>query len=164
MDSAGTTEDHEGLRRLLERIHDERGFDFREYRESTLVRRLGRRLRARRADNNLHVAEDGVEAMTYLRKEGEYADAPTAHIILLNLNLPRKDGREVLAEVKADKDLRRIPVVVLMTSKDEQDILKTHDLHANCFITKPVDLPQFMTVVQAIEDFWLSIVRLPPKP
>ena len=113
--------------------------------------------------NNLHVAKDGVEAMAFLRKEGEYADAPTPDLILLDLNLPRKDGHEVLAEVKTDKDLRRIPVVILTTSKGEQDVLKSYDLHANCFIVKPVDLGQFIAVARSLEDFWLSIVRLPAK-
>jgi chemotaxis family two-component system response regulator Rcp1 len=113
--------------------------------------------------NNLHVAEDGVEAMAFLRREGEYADAPRPDVILLDLNLPKKDGREVLAEVKADADLKRIPVVVLTVSQAEEDILKTYNLHANCYITKPVDLDQFLTVVRSIEDFWLTIVRLPPN-
>jgi chemotaxis family two-component system response regulator Rcp1 len=113
--------------------------------------------------NSLHVAEDGVEAMAFLRREGEYADAPRPDVILLDLNLPKKDGREVLAEVKADADLKRIPVVVLTVSQAEEDILKTYNLHANCYITKPVDLDQFLTVVRSIEDFWLTIVRLPPN-
>ena len=113
--------------------------------------------------NNLHVVGDGVEALAFLRREGEYADAPRPDVILLDLNLPKKDGREVLAEVKADEDLRRIPVVVLTVSKAEEDILKTYDLHANCYITKPLDLDQFIKVVKAIEDFWLTIVKLPPN-
>jgi len=113
--------------------------------------------------NRLNVVQDGVEALAYLRKEGEYASAETPDLILLDLNLPKKDGREVLAEVKEDPDLRMIPVVVLTTSRDEQDILKSYDLHANCYITKPVDFEQFIGVVRAIEDFWLSVVKLPPN-
>jgi chemotaxis family two-component system response regulator Rcp1 len=112
--------------------------------------------------NNMHVAEDGVEAMAFLRQEGQCADAPRPDVILLDLNLPRKDGREVLAEVKNDPGLRRIPVVILTVSQDEQDILKTYDSHANCYITKPVNLDRFLTVVKSIEDFWLTIVKLPP--
>ena len=111
--------------------------------------------------NSLHVAVDGVEAMAFLRREEKYADSPTPDLILLDLNMPRKDGREVLAEIKADPHLRRIPVVILTTSEAEQDILKTYDLHANCYITKPVDLDQFIKVVQTIKDFWLTIVKLP---
>lgn len=113
--------------------------------------------------NNLAVAKDGVEALAFLRQEGAYAGATRPDLILLDLNLPRKDGREVLAEIKEDPDLRRIPVVVLTTSKAEEDILRTYDLHANCYITKPVDLEQFISVVRSIDDFWLSVVRLPPK-
>jgi chemotaxis family two-component system response regulator Rcp1 len=111
--------------------------------------------------NNLNVARDGVEAVAYLRREGPFAQAVRPDLILLDLNLPRKDGREVLAEIKDDATLRRIPVVVLTTSKAEEDILRTYDLHANCYITKPVDLEQFIQVVRSIDDFWLSIVRLP---
>jgi chemotaxis family two-component system response regulator Rcp1 len=111
--------------------------------------------------NQLTVVGDGVEALSFLRKEGKYADAPQPELILLDLNLPKKDGREVLAEIKADPNLRRIPVVVLTTSSSEEDILKIYDLHANCYITKPVDLEQFMGVVKSIEDFWVSVVKLP---
>ena len=111
--------------------------------------------------NQLTVVGDGVEALSFLRKEGKYADAPQPELILLDLNLPKKDGREVLAEIKADPKLRRIPVVVLTTSSAEDDILKIYDLHANCYITKPVDLEQFMGVVKSIEDFWVSVVKLP---
>ncbi len=111
--------------------------------------------------NNLHVVGDGVEALAFLQRAGKYANAPRPDVILLDLNLPRKDGREVLAEVKADEHLRRIPVVVLTVSKAEEDILRTYDLHANCYITKPVDLDQFIKVVKSIEDFWFTIVRLP---
>ena len=112
--------------------------------------------------NNLHVASDGVEAMAFLRQEGQYAGVGHPDIILLDLNLPKKDGREVLAEIKADPNLKRTPVVVLTTSEAEKDILKSYDLHANAYITKPVDLDQFLKVVQAIEEFWLVIVKLPP--
>jgi chemotaxis family two-component system response regulator Rcp1 len=111
--------------------------------------------------NRLNVVGDGVEAMAYLRREGKYADIPRPDVILLDLNLPKKDGREVLAEIKEDEELRRIPVVVLTTSSSEQDILRTYNLHANCYITKPVDLDQFIQVVRGIEDFWLTIVKLP---
>jgi CheY-like chemotaxis protein len=113
--------------------------------------------------NNLHIASDGVEALAFLRREGRHADAPHPDLILLDLNLPRKDGREVLAEIKADPLLRRIPVVVLTTSEAEQDIIQSYDLHANCYVTKPVDLDAFMHVVRSIEDFWLAIVKLPSK-
>ena len=111
--------------------------------------------------NQLTVVGDGVEALSFLRKQGIYADAPQPELILLDLNLPKKDGREVLAEIKADPNLRRIPVVVLTTSSSEEDILKIYDLHANCYITKPVDLEQYMGVVKSIEDFWVSVVKLP---
>lgn len=113
--------------------------------------------------NTLHTVEDGVQALAFLRREAEYADKPVPDLILLDLNLPRKDGREVLAEIKGDKVLRRIPVVILTVSSSEEDILKTYNLHANCFITKPVDFGQFIIVVQKIEDFWFAIVKLPPK-
>ena len=111
--------------------------------------------------NRLSVARDGVEALAFLRREGPHASAPRPDLILLDLNLPRLDGREVLAEIKTDARLRRIPVVVLTTSKAEEDILRTYDLHANCYINKPVDLDQFISVVRSIDDFWLSVVRLP---
>jgi two-component system, chemotaxis family, response regulator Rcp1 len=114
-----------------------------------------------RIDNTLNVVGGGVEAMAFLRHEGAYADAGPQDLVLLDLNLPKKDGREVLAEMKADPVLRRIPVIVLTTSSAERDILSAYDLHANCYITKPVDLDQFVTVVRSIEDFWLSIVKLP---
>ena len=114
-------------------------------------------------DIELHVAMDGVEALAVLRNEGPHANTPRPDLILLDLNLPRKDGREVLADIKADESLRRIPVVVLTTSKAEEDILKTYDLHANCYITKPVDLEQFIDVIKSIDDFWLTVVRLPPR-
>ena len=116
-----------------------------------------------RIRNRLHVAEDGVEALAFLRRQGRHAGAVRPHLVLLDLNLPRKDGREVLAEIKEDPDLRHIPVVILTTSKAEQDVLKTYDLHANCYITKPLDMDQFIRVVRSIEDFWLTIVTLPPR-
>ena len=125
------------------------------------VRLTREALRDGKVKNNLHVAVDGVEAMAFLRREGPFATAPRPDIILLDLNLPRKNGREVLAEVKADPALMRIPVVVLTTSKDEHDVLTSYEYHANCYITKPVDLEQFLTVVRSIEEFWFTIVRLP---
>ncbi len=111
--------------------------------------------------NNLWVVPDGVEAMAFLKREAEYVAAARPDVILLDLNLPRKDGREVLAEIKVDPSLRRIPVVILTTSSADQDILKAYDLHANSYITKPVDLGQFIEVVRSIEDFWLTIVTFP---
>jgi CheY-like chemotaxis protein len=110
----------------------------------------------------LDVVMDGVEAMAFLRRSGKYANASRPDIILLDLNLPRKDGRTVLAEIKEDELLRRIPVVILTTSDDEHDILRSYDLHANCYITKPLDLRQFATIVKTIENFWFQIVKLPP--
>lgn len=106
---------------------------------------------------------DGVQAMAYLRRENSYRDAARPDLVLLDLNLPRKDGREVLAEMKADAELKRIPVVILTSSKSEEDIVKTYDLHANCYISKPLDFEKFITVVKAIEDFWMTIVKLPPN-
>ena len=111
--------------------------------------------------NHMSVAENGVEALAFLRREGKYVHAARPDLILLDLNLPKKDGREVLAEIKTDERLRRIPVVVLTTSSAEQDILKTYDLHANCYITKPLNLDQFIAVVKAIGEFWFTIVKLP---
>ena len=111
--------------------------------------------------NNLHWAKDGVEALEFLKREGKHANAPRPDIILLDLNLPKKDGREVLAVIKRDAELKQIPVVVLTTSKAEEDVLKSYELHANCYVTKPVDLDQFIHVVRSIEDFWLTIVALP---
>ena len=110
---------------------------------------------------NLSVVGDGVKAMSFLRREGRYADAPRPDLILLDLNLTKKDGREVLAEIKSDDVLKLIPVVVLTTSQAEEDVLKAYSLHANCYITKPVDLTQFIRIVNSIDDFWLSVVRLP---
>ena len=110
---------------------------------------------------NLHVAKDGEEALEFLRGQGRFADSRRPDLVLLDLNLPKKDGREVLGEIKADPELQRIPVVVLTTSQAEEDILRTYNLHANCYVTKPVDLEQFIRVVHSISDFWLTIVRLP---
>jgi len=112
--------------------------------------------------NHLTVASDGEEAMAILRGEGEFHGCPTPDVIFLDLNLPKRDGREVLAEIKSDQHLRRIPVVILTTSRAEEDILRTYNLHANCYITKPVDLEQFIKVVRSISDFWFEVVRLPP--
>jgi CheY-like chemotaxis protein len=112
---------------------------------------------------NLSLTEDGVDALAFLRKEGQYADAPRPDLILLDLNLPRKDGREVLAEIKVDPNLKRIPVVVLTTSQSDTDILQAYELAANCFITKPVDFDQFVKIVQTIEDFWFTVVKLPSE-
>ncbi len=111
----------------------------------------------------LSIVEDGVEAMAFLRRQGKYANAAHPDLILLDLNLPKKDGREVLSEIKADEALRRIPVVVLTTSQAEEDILQAYDLSANCYITKPVGFDQFVRIVQSIEDFWFTIVKLPPE-
>lgn len=113
--------------------------------------------------NNLMAVKDGVEALEFLRRRGRYADAVRPDLILLDLNLPRKDGREVLAEIKSDPALRRIPVVVLTTSRAEMDIVKSYNLHANCYIVKPVDLDQFVGVVKSIDNFWLTAVTLPPE-
>jgi len=116
-----------------------------------------------KATNSLHVVQDGVEALAFLRKEGKYATVPRPDIILLDLNLPKKDGREVLAEIKEDPNLKRIPVVILTTSKAEEDVLKTYNLRANCYLTKPVELEKFLAVIQSIEEFWLTFVQLPPR-
>ena len=118
-------------------------------------------LREGRIRNILNVVSDGVEALDFLHRRGPYADADPQDLILLDLNLPKMNGREVLAEIKQDPELRKIPVVVLTTSSAEADVLSAYDLHANCYITKPVDLDQFVKVVRSIEDFWLAIVRLP---
>jgi two-component system, chemotaxis family, response regulator Rcp1 len=116
-----------------------------------------------RVRNNLSVVTDGVEALAFVRREGKYVDAPHPDLILLDLNLPKKDGREVLAEIKSDPNLRRIPVVVLTTSEAEQDIVESYNLHANCYVRKPVDLDAFLEVVRSIDTFWLAIVKLPPE-
>jgi CheY-like chemotaxis protein len=120
-------------------------------------------LRESKVVNNLNVARDGVEALAYLRREGDFVNTVRPDLILLDLNLPRKDGREVLAEIKADPKLHTIPIVVLTTSRAEQDVLRSYELQANCFITKPVDLEQFITVVKSIENFWLTVVTLPSE-
>ena len=113
--------------------------------------------------SSLYIVNDGVEAMNFLHHEGKYKDVSIPDLIILDLNLPRKDGREVLAEIKADVKLKHIPIVIMTISQAEEDILKSYNLHANCFITKPIDLNQFIKVVKSIEDFWFSIVKLPPK-
>jgi CheY-like chemotaxis protein len=113
--------------------------------------------------NKIYVVNDGVEALAFLHREGKYTDMPRPDVILLDLNLPRKDGRQVLEEIKKDPNLTRIPVVILTTSQAEQDVLQTYSLHANCYITKPVELEQFITVVKSIETFWLNVVKLPPE-
>ena len=114
--------------------------------------------------NHVSVVEDGVQAMEFLRRQGSYAQAPRPDLIMLDLNLPRKDGREVLADLKGDEELKTIPIVVLTTSRADQDILHAYQLNANCYITKPVDFTQFLDVVRSIESFWLFVVTLPPAP
>lgn len=126
------------------------------------VRLMQEAMRDSKVLNQIHVVEDGEAAMAFLHREGEYADALCPDLILLDLNLPMKDGREVLEEVKEDPELRRIPVVILTMSGAEDDILRTYNHYANCYITKPIDLQQFIQVVRAIENFWLTIVKLPP--
>ncbi len=113
--------------------------------------------------NNLNVVEDGIEALAFLKNQGSYKKNPRPDLILLDLNLPKKDGREVLAEFKKDNSLKHIPVVILTTSQADEDIIKTYNLHANCYVTKPVDMEQFLKVVKSVGDFWFSIVRLPPN-
>ncbi|MEJ3746016.1 response regulator [Actinomycetes bacterium KLBMP 9797] len=113
--------------------------------------------------NRLTVVQDGVEALAYLRREGQYADAVTPDLILLDLNLPRRDGRQVLAEIKDDERLGRIPVVVLTTSQADEDILRSYQLHANAYVTKPVDFDRFISVVRQIDEFFVSVVKLPPR-
>ena len=127
------------------------------------VRLTEEALKESKVRNTLHVARDGVEAIEFLRGRDGNGGGNKPDIILLDLNLPRMNGREVLATIKTDPDLRRIPVVVLTTSRAEQDILETYDLHANCYIVKPVGLDEFITIVRSVEDFWLSIVRMPPR-
>jgi len=126
------------------------------------VRLTREALREGKVRNNLNVVDDGVKALAFLRREGEYADAPRPDLVLLDLNLPRMGGREVLEAIKANPELRSIPVVVLTSSQAEQDIARAYELRANCYVTKPVDLDQFISVVKSIEDFWFTIVRLPP--
>jgi chemotaxis family two-component system response regulator Rcp1 len=120
-------------------------------------------LREAKVRNHLSSVEDGVQAMDFLRRRGLYAVAPRPDLIMLDLNLPRKDGREVLAEIKEDPELKTIPVVVLTTSQAEQDVLRAYHLHANCYITKPVDFEQFLHAIRSIESFWLLVVTLPPR-
>ena len=114
-----------------------------------------------KVSNKISIVQDGVEAISYLRRENEYSDAPRPDLILLDLNLPKMNGKEVLAIIKDDTEFKRIPVIILTTSDADQDIDATYDLHANCYITKPVDFNQFISVIQSVEDFWLSIVKLP---
>ena len=120
-------------------------------------------MRAAKMTNVLHVVEDGVQAMEFLRRRSRFKDAPRPDLILLDLNLPKKDGRSVLAEVKTDPDLRRIPVVVLTTSRSEEDVLQAYDMHANAYVTKPVNLEKFMRIVALIDEFWLKVVTLPGR-
>ena len=127
------------------------------------VRLTQEAIREAKIRNRLNVVTDGEEAVAYVRRQGNFADQPRPDLILLDLNLPKKDGREVLQDLKSDPDLHRIPVVVLTSSAAEQDILSTYDLYANAYVTKPVDLEQFMHVVASIQDFWLNIVKLPPE-
>ena len=127
------------------------------------VRLTREALKEGRIRNRLHVVGDGEQALAFLGRQGPHADAPRPDLILLDLNLPRLDGREVLASIKNDANLKSIPVVVLTSSRTEQDLLRAYDLHANCFITKPVEFEQFIDVVRSIEDFWLTIVVLPPR-
>lgn len=127
------------------------------------VRLVVEALRDGKVQNKLHIAKDGMEATAFLHREGEYADAPCPDLILLDLNLPKKDGSEVLAEIKEDPALKHIPVVILTSSREKEDITKIYNLHANCYITKPIDLEQFMMVVKSISDFWLTIVKLPTE-
>jgi CheY-like chemotaxis protein len=127
------------------------------------VRLTREALKEGKVRNNLNVVEDGEAAVAFAKQEGPYADAPRPDIILLDLNLPRKDGREVLAILKADEALKRIPVVILTSSKADEDILKAYDLNANCYIAKPVDFEQFIRVVRVIEEFWLTVVKLPSE-
>ena len=127
------------------------------------VRLTREALKDAKVRNNLYVVETGDEAIAFLRQEGRFAQLPRPDLILLDLNLPRKNGREVLKEIKSDADLKRIPVVVLTSSDDEKDIVKSYDLGANCYVTKPVDLDQFMNVVKSIDSFWVTIVKLPPE-
>ena len=127
------------------------------------VRLAKEALKESKVRNKLHIVEDGVEAMKFLRREGEYRDAPSPDLIMLDLNLPRKSGREVLAEIKTAGNLKHIPVVILTVSKAEEDIMRCYNSHANCYIIKPLDFTQFMRVTKSIEDFWLTIVKLPQK-
>jgi two-component system, chemotaxis family, response regulator Rcp1 len=127
------------------------------------VRLMLEALKESKIRNNIFVVEDGVEAMDFLLRKGKHVNSPRPDLILLDLNLPRKSGREVLAEIKSDASLKRIPVVVVTVSRHEEDILKAYDLHANCYVTKPIDFNQFVKITKSIEEFWLEIVKLPPK-
>lgn len=120
-------------------------------------------LKGAKVTNRLSVVSDGVEALAFLRRQGKYEQAPFPDLILLDLNLPRKDGRAVLTEIKSDPDLKCVPIVILTTSLDDQDILNAYNMHANCYIAKPVDLKQFLSVVVAIDNFWLTVVKLPTR-
>ncbi|MGP0593653.1 response regulator [Nitrospira sp. T9] len=119
--------------------------------------------REARLQNTLHVVQDGVSAMGFIRQTAPFQQVPRPDLILLDLNLPKKDGREVLKEIKSDPHIRTIPVVVLTTSDDEADVLRSYDLHANAYLVKPIDILQFIKMIQSLEDFWLSVVKLPPK-
>ncbi|WNM62670.1 response regulator [Candidatus Nitrospira neomarina] len=119
--------------------------------------------REARLRNTLHVVQDGVSAMAFIRQAAPFQQAPRPDLILLDLNLPKKDGRDVLKEIKSDPHIRTIPVVVLTTSDDEADVLRSYDLHANAYLVKPIDILQFIKMIQSLEDFWLSVVKLPPK-
>jgi chemotaxis family two-component system response regulator Rcp1 len=127
------------------------------------VRLTQEALRDAKVQNNLYIASDGMEATAFLWRQGKHANAPRPDLILLDLNLPKKSGREILEEIKQDASLKSIPVVVLTTSVAEEDILRSYQLHANCYITKPVDLEQFLKVVKTIDNFWLAIVKLPTR-
>jgi len=127
------------------------------------VRLTREALKENKVSNNLSVVGDGVEAMQFLRRQGKYAGVPRPDLILLDLNLPKKDGRQVLAEIKSDEELKRVPVVILTTSKAEEDVIRTYDLHANCYVTKPVGFEEFASVVRSIENFWLTVVMLPSQ-
>ncbi len=120
-------------------------------------------LKESKVPNKVHTVEDGAEAVAFLRRQGKYADVVRPNLILLDLNLPKKNGREVLAEIKADEDLKRIPVLILTISRAEEDVLKSYNLHANCYLIKPVDLDQFLALVRSIEEFWLNTVKLPSR-
>lgn len=127
------------------------------------VRLTQEALKEGKVKNNLYVCVNGVDAWNFLNKEAGYADAPRPDLVLLDLNLPKKDGRELLADIKGDPELKTIPVVILTTSKSDEDILKSYELYANCYITKPIDLEQFIKIIKSIENFWLTIVKLPPE-
>ncbi|MCX9012648.1 MAG: response regulator [Candidatus Methanoperedens sp.] len=127
------------------------------------VRLMMETLKENSVPSNLSVVMDGMEALAFLQRKGDYIQAPRPDLILLDMNLPKMDGKEVLAEIKNDPDLKRIPVIILTTSSEDQDILKSYDMHVNCYITKPIDLDRFTAAVRSIADFWLTIVKLPPK-